>query len=261
MTLYTLVNEREKVGSNVTFDPFDESAVIPEISSMSIIIGMRKRKQIYLAFESREKAQCFADSLNKRGDGKYLLSPRRVSEGAERDYRAKLQSGELVSDYKEIEKALKRFARRRWLRRNRAILIGASIGALVGWLGDDIYYNVKASYLANQGSAYVRIYDSDGLEAIVLTNNTADNPDLTRIPPLALQNLYTDNLRVTFPHLRSGHYVFHAGVADNDGNIECRTIEMDIENPRGGVDSLYGSEVVIDNERLPCGKERFRLGE
>src|SRR3989344_4143683 len=153
--------------------------------------------------------------------------------------------------------------RKKW-RMGKAFLKGALIGVVLASLGrgfieSENYDKLKTSYLANQGTAHVRLYDADGLESIVITNNTSTNPELTQIPSQGLHNLYSDEFIADFNGLKEGHYEFYAQVEDDLGNTETESYRLNIRNKNEGIESLYGAEAVIDNLRLPSGKERFKL--
>jgi len=153
--------------------------------------------------------------------------------------------------------------RKKW-RMGKAFLKGALIGVVLASLGrgfieSENYDKLKTSYLANQGTAHVRLYDADGLESIVITNNTSTNPELTQIPSQGLHNLYSDRFIFELSNLKKGHYEFCVQVKDDLGNIENKVYKLNIINKSKGIESLYGAEAVVDNLRLPSGKERFNL--
>ena len=109
-----------------------------------------------------------------------------------------------------------------------------------------------------EGTACIRIYDEDGLDKLVVTNNTASNKELTQIPDIKLQNLYASSIPINLYNLKKGYYIFKVKYIDDLGNLEQKTIKLDIKN-NGGGQSLYGAKAEIENLRLPTGKETFEL--
>jgi len=261
MTLYTLVNEKGKPSIGEHFDTTDRDWICPTVSS--IMIG---DQNVVLGFDSDDMAKEFANRLNGMKNGgnyDFYFSPRIVSEEAESDYRERFANGELDFGFNKIDSMFKKAKRKKIFRRVRSLLTGALIGISLSILGEEVidksYDKLKTSYLATQGTAHVRLYDADGLESIVITNNTSTNPKLTQIPSQGLHNLYSDEFIADFNGLKEGHYEFYAQVEDDLGNTETESYRLNIRNKNEGIESLYGAEAVIDNLRLPSGKERFKL--
>jgi len=119
--------------------------------------------------------------------------------------------------------------------------------------------NINSVFKAKKGTALVSIYDKDGLDAVVLSNNTENDKNLTQIPPIRIHNLYDKRLTVSLGDLKKGHYVFSCEMRDDLGNIVEKTYELNIENHNGGKESIYKSRVEIDNKFMPGGKEKFNL--
>ena len=103
------------------------------------------------------------------------------------------------------------------------------------------------------------ITDTDGLDSVILQNDTSKKNQLTQIPTLSLHNFYANRFVVALPNLKQGLYHFKAQIKDDKGNIEEKVFEIDIKNPNIGLDSLYRTPATIDNKRLPTGKENFEL--
>jgi len=279
MTLYTLVSEEnEKTNNKVTtnvisiFDrtPIDKTSEVAEVSSISSIyteIGLMAiiggKTQVNLAFETEKEAQHYADILNKRIKGRRSrfieslygciegpssFSPRLVSDETEQRFRAAVQSGEFDFNYKLINTAINS---QKWA--IRFLVITACIVSAyipIVFFRDffaEKYHNTVSWYLENRGSAYIRIYDSEGMDIMSFTNNTVDNPNLTQIPQIPLRQLdpdyssidssackeYPFELQLTFSGLKSGHYVFNVKLRDCKGNIEDKIYDFDIDNSFG----------------------------
>ncbi|MBI4453448.1 hypothetical protein HY636_02285 [Candidatus Woesearchaeota archaeon] len=287
MTLYTLVTgngnatnvinlfDRTSVGKT------DDFAKVNEISSINVNVNLiiRTTKQVNLAFETEKEAQHYADILNKRIKGRrsrfneflygtiegsidgsiiespISFSPRLVSDETERRFREGIQSGKFDFNYKLIKKSINSG---KWLIRSVVMLAGIA-GVYIPQVFfqeffAEKYHNALSWYLENRGSAYIRIYGPDGLDSIGLTNNTADNPNLTPIPQfpqisLRLTPTYSSigfsacqghpaEIRFTYSDIKSGHYVFNAKLIDCKGSIEDKIYEFDIDNPQGGMDKI-----------------------
>jgi len=121
------------------------------------------------------------------------------------------------------------------------------------------YDNIKTTIQAKSGTAYLGITDTDGLDSVILQNDTSKENQLTQIPTLSLHNFYANRFVVALPNLKQGLYHFKAQIKDDKGNIEEKVFEIDIKNINIGLDSLYRTPATIDNKRLPTGKENFEL--
>lgn len=139
-----------------------------------------------------------------------------------------------------------------------AIAYAANVTGLVDNIANQVF-KARGLNAARQGNIQMTFCDKDGLDKIVLQNNTEDNKNLTQISTVGFQNLYgkcfTDNL----PNVKPGNYIFVAKLMDDHGNVRTETREMNVSNKKGGLESYFGREAYIDNKRLPGGKEHFRL--
>jgi hypothetical protein len=126
-------------------------------------------------------------------------------------------------------------------KRNKILIFGVINIAILTAHISGVYDYAKRKYQTwqkeNEGIAQIYVSDGDGIESMLLTNNTHGSSNLTQVPTMKIDiNFGLGELYLDLPHLKSGRYVFTANVKDKQGNIEKTVLEYDIQNPNGGID-------------------------
>ncbi|MFA6089027.1 MAG: hypothetical protein WC755_04125 [Candidatus Woesearchaeota archaeon] len=155
-----------------------------------------------------------------------------------------------------VDSILKKYLSQEWAEKVGEKLISTQIGETA----TTFFQNLNNSKLAKQGTVRFSVYDKDGLDKILINNNSLQNQNLTQIPATGFQNLYDHGVSIELKHLKEGRYIFTISYSDKKENVNSKEFTFDVKDPNGiGQETLYGSRGKIDNKFFPNGKEDIQL--